>query len=112
MKLLVSWKHLQPKIMTIDIPFTHVAPTGYFYSFEEYKTGVIRIWLNCKHRFDYNHGKPTKSVWGFYSCKKKRYFAPVNSSTVGKEVDYTNTRNYTAMPIRMRGLEVFFNNVV
>jgi phage-related protein len=47
-------------------------------------------------------------VWGFYSSKKKKYFAPVNSSTVGKEVDFKNTRNYTSMPIKQSPLDAFF----
>jgi hypothetical protein len=94
--------------MTFDIPFTHQAPEGYFYSYEEYKAGVIRIWLNNTRKFDYNLGKPTKTIWGFYSSKKKKYFAPVNSSTVGKEVDFEQTRNYTSMPIKQSPLDQFF----
>ena len=34
--------------------------------------------------------------------------APVNSSTVGKEVDFKNTRNYTAMQIKPSPLDAFF----
>ena len=94
--------------MSLEIPFNHIAPKDYFYSFEEYKTGVIRIWLNCTRKFDYNLGKSTRTVWGFYSHKKCKYFAPVNSSTVGKEVDYKNTRNYTAMQIKESPLDQFF----
>jgi hypothetical protein len=94
--------------MTFDIPFTHVAPKGYFYSYDEYKAGVIRIWLNNTRQFDYNLGKPTKTVWGFYSSKKKKYFAPVNSSTVGKEVQFENTRSWTSMPIKSSPLDAFF----
>ena len=103
-----SLNHLQRSIMSIDIPFNHKAPKGYFYSYEEYKAGVIRIWLNNTRKFDYNHGKPTKTVWGFYSTKKKKYFAPVNSSTVGKEVQFENTRSWTSMPIKQSPLDAFF----
>ena len=102
------WRHLQHKTMTIDIPFTHVAPKGYFYSFEKYKLGVIRIWLNNNRKFDYNLGKPTKTVWGFWNSKKNKYFAPVNSSTIGKEVDFEKTRNYTSMQIKHSPLDSFF----
>jgi hypothetical protein len=92
----------------LDIPFDHVAPEKYFYSFEEYKSGVIRIWLNCTRKFDYNNGKPTRSVWGFYSSKKRKYFSPINSITIGKEVRYEDTRNYTAMQIHQTILEKCF----
>jgi hypothetical protein len=94
--------------MSIDIPFNHKAPKGYFFSYEEYKAGVIRIWLNNTRKFDYNLGKPTRTVWGFYNFKKGKYFAPVNSSTVGKEVDFKNTRNYTAMQVKSSPLDSFF----
>jgi hypothetical protein len=94
--------------MTFDIPFSHVAPDGYFYSFEEYKTNVIRIWLNSNRKFVFNGGKPARSVWGFYSTKKNKYFAPVNSSKVGNEVDFKQTRNYTSMPIKSSPLDAFF----
>jgi len=93
---------------TFDIPFDHIAPEEYFYTFEEYKPNIIRIWLNCSRKFDYNHGKPTRSVWGFWKRKSRKYFAPVNSSTVGKEVDYKNTRNYTAMKLHLNPLEKAF----
>jgi hypothetical protein len=92
----------------LDIPFDHVPPQEYFYSFEEYKSGVIRIWLNCTRKFDYNNGKPTKSVWGFYSSKKRKYFSPINSITIGKEVQYEDTRNYTAIQLKKTPLEKFF----
>lgn len=96
--------------LSIDLnpSFDHIAPDQYFYSFEEYKSGVIRIWLNCTRKFDYNNGKPTRSVWGFYSSKKRKYFSPINSITIGKEVRYEDTRNYTAMPIHQTILEKCF----
>lgn len=96
--------------LSIDLnpSFDHIAPDQYFYSFEEYKSGVIRIWLNCSRKFDYNNGKPTRSVWGFYSSKKRKYFSPINSITIGKEVRYEDTRNYTAMPTHQTILEKCF----
>jgi len=39
------------------------------------------------------------SIWGFYNVKKKKYFSPVNSKTIGKEVDIAATSPYTAMQI-------------
>ena len=94
--------------MNQEVPFNHLPPSGYFYSFEEYKSGVISIWLNNTRKFDYNIGKPTKTVWGFYSPKKKVYYAPVNSKTAGKEVNIENTTSYTAMPPKKTSLEMCF----
>ena len=94
--------------MIQEVPFSHLPPEGYFYSFEEYKSGVISIWLNNTRKFDYNLGKPTKTVWGFYKSKTRKYYAPVNSKTIGKEVEFKDTRNYTAMQIKPSPLDAFF----
>ena len=92
----------------VGISFNHVAPEGYFYTFEEYKSGVISIWLNNNREFDYNLGKPTRTVWGFWRRKTNTYYAPVNSKTMGKQVDFKNTRNYTAMQLKQSPLDAFF----
>ena len=92
--------------MIVDFP--HSPPNGYSYSFEDFKSNVVRIWLHNHRQFDYNLGARTKSVWGFYSSKRNKYYAPVNSKTVGKEVDIKSTRNYTAMPIKQTILESCF----
>ena len=94
--------------MIQEVPFSHLPPEGHFYSFEEYKSGVISIWLNNTRKFDYNLGKPTKTVWGFWKIKTNRFFAPINSKTIGKEVEFKNTRNYTAMQIKPSPLDAFF----
>jgi hypothetical protein len=94
--------------MIQEVPFNHTPPEGYSYSFEEYKSGVISIWLNNTRKFDYNLGKPTKTVWGFWKIKTNRFFAPINSKTIGKEVEFKNTRNYTAMQIKPSPLDAFF----
>ena len=88
--------------------FRHQSPTGYFYSFEEFKPGTVSIWLNNKRKFDYNLGKPTRTIWGFYKRKTQKYYAPVNSKTLGKEVTFKQTRNYTAMQIKPSPLDAFF----
>jgi hypothetical protein len=69
---------------------------------------VVSIWLNNTRKFDYNMGKPTRTIWGFYKSKTRKYYAPVNSKTIGKEVDFKNTRNYTAMQIKPSPLDAFF----
>ena len=94
--------------METPIDFRHQPPIGYFYSFEEFKPGIIGIWLNNKRRFDYNLGKPTRTIWGFWKSKTNKFFAPINSKTIGKEVEFKNTRNYTAMQIKPSPLDAFF----
>ena len=96
--------------LSIDLipQFTHKAPKGYNYEVEEFKRGIFSIWLRCHRQFDYNLGKSTRTIWGFYDYKKCQFFSPVNSSTVGKVVDFNNTRNYTAMPIKQTPLESAF----
>lgn len=88
--------------------FPHSAPEGYSYEYEQFNTRTISIWLNCHRRFDYNHGKPTRTIWGFYNPKKREYYAPVNSSKIGDKVRIEQTRNYTAMPIQQSILESCF----
>ena len=88
--------------------FPHKAPKGYSYEFEEFKRGVIAIWLHCSRKFDYNNGSPTRTIWGFYKSKTREYFAPINSKTIGVRVDISETRNYTSMPIKYQGVEKFF----
>ena len=88
--------------------FPHQPPTGYSYEFEEFKRGVIAIWLHCSRKFDYNNGAPTRTIWGFYKSKTREYFAPINSKTIGARVDISDTRNYTSMPIKYQGVEKFF----
>ena len=88
--------------------FPHKAPKDYRYEFEQFNTRAIRIWLCNSRKFDYNLGACTKTVWGFYSPKKRVYYAPVNSKTPGKEVNIENTTSYTAMPLKKTSLEMCF----
>ena len=89
--------------------FPHKAPTKeYSYEYEQFNTRMIRIWLCCTRKFDYNLGAPTKTVWGFWKSKSNKFFAPINSKTIGKEVEFKNTRNYTAMQIKPSPLDAFF----
>ena len=94
--------------MIQEVPFNHTPPDGCSYSFEEYKPGVVSIWLNNPRKFDYNMGKPTRTIWGFYNTKSNKFFAPINSKTIGKEVDFKQTRNYTAMQIKPSPFDAFF----
>lgn len=88
--------------------FPHYPPEGYSYEFETWNARTVRIMLRCHRKFDYNHGASTSTVWGFYSPKKRVYYAPVNAKTIGKEVSIQNTTPYTAMPIKKTSLEACF----
>lgn len=78
--------------------FPHTPPQGYSYETVEHKRNVVAIWI-CNHsQFSYTDETP-KSIWGFYDTKKRCYYAPVNSKTVGKVVDIQDTTPYSAMQI-------------
>jgi hypothetical protein len=88
--------------------FPHSPPKGYSYEYENFNTRTIRIWLCNSRQFDYNLGASTKTIWGFYSPKKRIYYAPVNAKTIGKEVDINDTTAYTSMPLNRTALERAF----
>ena len=94
----------------IELPpeFPHIAPEGYSYETVQFKRNIIAVWLLCHRRYIYNGGSPTRTIWGFWSSKTGKYYAPINSKTVGQEVEIENTRNYTAMPIYLNPLEAAF----
>jgi len=95
----------------VTIELFHKAPDGYHYEQEKnFKRNVTAIWLHHHQRYDYNLGKPVKTIWGFYNTKTKQFHAPVNSSTVGSVVRIENTRPYTAMPLKLSPLESFFHD--
>jgi hypothetical protein len=88
------------------LEFPHNPPKGYSYEFEQFNTRLISIWLRCHRSFDYNLGKPTRTIWGFYSTKKREYYAPINATKCGDKVNIEDTRNYTAMQILRTPLEL------
>jgi hypothetical protein len=90
------------------LEFPHKAPKDYSYEFETWNTRTVRIMLRCHRQFDYNLGASTATVWGFYSPKKRIYYAPINAKTIGKEVNIDNTTPYTAMPLNRTSLEKCF----
>jgi hypothetical protein len=99
------------KLLLLDVmidPFPHKAPKNYWYETEEYKRNVLRIVLWCNKIFDYNGGKKTKTVWGFYNKKTRQFFAPKNYNTVGELVDIRSTTPWTAMQINLTPLERCF----
>ena len=96
--------------MTVELPtsFLHSPPDGYYYKAEEFKRNVISIWLYNTRKFVYNGGTETRTIHSFYDTKKQQYYAPVNSKTIGACVNIRNTRNYTAMPLKLTPLEAAF----
>ena len=90
------------------IEFPHKAPKGYRYETESFKRNVVAIWIHhCRH-FDYNLGDPVRCIWGFYNTKTKEYFAPINSKTIGKCVNISDTTPYSAMIPKKTALESCF----
>ena len=80
------------------LEFPHVAPKGYSYEFDNFKRGVVRIWIINDRQFVYTTER-VKSVWGFYNTKTKKYHSPKNSKQVGDVVDIDDTTPYSAMQI-------------
>jgi len=88
--------------------FPHKAPKGYSYEFEEFKRNTVSIWIRNSTTFDYNLGKSVRSIWGFYDSKKRIYYAPINSKTIGNVVSIDNTTPYSAMQIKQTPLTAAF----
>lgn len=92
----------------MSVEFPHIAPKGYSYEFTQFKSNVTAIWIRNHTTFDYNLGKSVCCIWGFYDSKKRTYFAPVNSKTIGKCVNINDTTRYTAMPLKQTPLTAAF----
>ena len=91
----------------MNFTFPHVAPKGYSYEIELFKRNLLAIWI-CNHgQFSYTDKTP-KSIWGFYDTKTKCYYAPINSSKQGDQVDIKNTTPYSAMQLKLTPLEAAF----
>lgn len=92
----------------MNLEFPHKAPKGYSYEFTEFKRNTIAIWLRHAAVYDYNLGKPVRTIWGFFNTKTKQYHIPTNSSTIGGIIEIERTTPYTAMPIKQTPLESAF----
>ena len=91
--------------LLLMLEFPHSAPEGYSYEFEEFKRNTIAIWIRNHYSFDYNGGESVRSIWGFYNSKKKVYYSPINSKSVGNVVGIEDTTPYSAMQIKKTPLE-------
>jgi hypothetical protein len=97
------------KLSIKTIPqFKHQCPEGMSYSVCEFKKNVLAIWISYQRTFDYNLGKPIQCIWGYYSLKNEKFYAPINAKTTGKEVEFSNTTPWTAMQIKKSPLQEFF----
>ena len=90
----------------MDILF-HKAPEGTEYWMDDFNASTKRIWIQNR-RFDFIYkedGTYPSTVWGFYRPKTGKFYAPINSKKVGKEVDISQTSPWTAMPLNLNPLE-------
>ena len=94
--------------MAMIIEFPHSAPEGYSYEQRPFKSNIIGIWIHFNRCFDYNLCHPVSCIWGFYNTKTRKYYAPINAKTVGKQVEIERTTPYSAMPIKQTVLESCF----
>tara|TARA_B100000029_G_scaffold509953_1_gene600289 strand:- start:176 stop:475 length:300 start_codon:yes stop_codon:yes gene_type:complete len=94
--------------MELRLPddFLHDAPRGYSYSVSKFKINTMAIWLNDHKEYVYTKD-PVKTIWGFVRFTKQgyKYYSPITSKSIGKEVDIGKTRPYTAMQPNFNPLE-------
>lgn len=88
--------------------FPHQPPEGMYYEQVQFKSNVVAIWIHYKRRFVFNGGDPVRCIWGFYNTKTKCYYAPINSSKQGDQVDINNTTPYSAMQLNLNPLQAAF----
>ena len=84
--------------------FPHKPPKGYRYTTLQFKSNVISIWTVHRHGFVYNGHTESYCIWGFYNTKTKQYYAPINSSKQGDQVELKNTTPYSAMQLNLNPL--------
>jgi hypothetical protein len=93
--------------MIPEIPeFYHNPPKGYSYKKTFFKKNIIAIWIQNNYNFIYKGNNSVSSIWGFYNTKTKTFYQPINSKSVGKKVDISNTTPYTSMQLNLNPLEI------
>ena len=85
----------------------HKPPQGFSYQRTKFNTKVDAIWILNHSKYSYTT-ETIKSIWGFYSPKTKKYYAPIDSKKVGKEVNIKDTTPYSAMQLNLNPLERCF----
>ena len=91
----------------------HRGIEGYEYVMDDFNSTTKRIWLiNNTREFIYKEdGSQPRTVWGFFKPRTKKYYAPINSKKIGKEVRIEDTSPYTAMQKNYNPLEsVLYGN--
>lgn len=91
----------------MNFKFPHKAPKGYSYEVEQFKRNVLSIWVLNHGEFSYTDKTP-RSIWGFYDTKTGSYYAPINATKQGDQVDIKNTTPYSAMQLKLTPLEAAF----
>ena len=91
--------------MELPDDFTHRPPAGYRYEVIRKNANVVAIWTVCNPGFVYNDSNDIRCIWGFYNTKKRCYYAPINSTKQGDQVDINSTTPYSAMQLNLNGLE-------
>ena len=94
-------------MIVLPCDFPHKAPKGYSYEVYSFKRNMVSIWL--RHHYDYSYSSDVvRTIWGFYDNKKGCYYAPINSSKCGDQVDVNNTTPYSAMQLNLNPLMAAF----
>ena len=92
----------------IPVDFPHQPPEGYRYEAVSHNASTIAIWTVYERGFNYNDHNECHCIWGFYKPKKGCYYAPINSSKCGDQVDVNNTTPYSAMQLNLNPLMAAF----
>ena len=87
--------------------FCHQPPKGYSYEITQHRKNMLAIWIINHGVFSHTDTSP-RSIWGFYSTKKRCYHAPVNSTKHGAPVEIEDTTPYSAMQLNLNPLQRAF----
>lgn len=74
----------------------HTPPKDYFYTITEHNSRFWRVDLVHPPIYHYTD-KVVTTIWGFISKKTSQIYSPVNSKTVGQQIDSSLTTKWTAM---------------
>ena len=91
-------------MLELPYDFPHKAPKGYKYRALQFKRNVISIWTVHQSGFTYDGHSESACIWGFYNTKEQQYYAPINSTKQGSQVDLKDTTPYTSMPLNLNPL--------
>lgn len=84
------------------------APEGYHYEITDFKRNVAAFWLCGGPTYLHNGGECARTIHSFYNYKKHVWYSPLNSKKVGGEVDPSDIRPYSSMPLNLNPLMAAF----